>query len=98
MRKVVQAMQNKQITQGLEIVKLKGIKFGNSLAYVVPTGFALRHKELGFLSFIVDNVNAKYGVKVPYIPTGGKKALASILEAGGLTDYEGVEWIQPIAE
>lgn len=91
-------MTNTTITKGLEIIKLKDLKFGNKLAYTVPTGFALRHKELGFLSFAADNIDAKYGVKVPYIPVGGKKALQSILDAGGLTDYDGIDWIQPIAE
>lgn len=89
-------MTNTEITKGLEIVKLKELKFGNKLAYTIPTGFALRHKELGFLSFEADNKDTKYGVKIPYIPVGGKKALQSILDGGGLTSYDGIEWLHPI--
>lgn len=89
-------MTAQEINQGLEIKSVKGLKFGNEKAYCKPTGFALYHKNLGFLSFKESNKGNPYQVPRPYNPLGGKKALKSILDYGGFTDYDDVEWIQPI--
>ena len=80
----------------LEIKRITNLKFGTSKAYLKGNGFALHHKDLGYLSFKSSNDGLKYGVKYPYSPQGGKKALQSILENGGFTNYDSVEWIQPM--
>lgn len=90
-------MTNTEITKGLQIIKLKGVKFGNKLAFTkFEKGYALYHKELGFMAFKADNQNKPFGVAIPYTPSGGRKALQAILEAGGLIHYNDVEWLQPI--
>ena len=38
----------------------------------------------------------KYGILVPYIPCGGKRALQSILDAGGFCSFEGMEYVQEL--
>lgn len=88
-------MTTQEINQGLEVKKIDGLKFGNRLGYYMPTGFAFYHKELGFLSFKSDN-KRRNNVSIPYLPQGGEKALQSILDSGGLVDYDGIEWIQAI--
>ena len=71
----------------LQIVRLKGItKFRHPLGYTKPTGYCFK-TEQGYLSF--DGL-------VPYMPVGGKKALESILNQGGLTDYDNVKWLIPL--
>ncbi len=93
-------MTIKEINKGLEIKKITGLKFGNSRAYAMgeKNEYALFHKDLGYLSFKSDNERRKVGVKFPYTPLGRRKALQSILDGGGFTDFEGVEWIWPIQE
>lgn len=86
------------INKELEIVKLNKIKFGNSLAYAMPKGYAFYHSELGYLSLKSSNQKYKYGVKIPYIPTGGIKALEEIIELGGFSNFDDIEWIHPIHE
>jgi len=89
-------MTIQEINKNLEIKSVKGLKFGNKLGHCKPTGLALYHKDLGFLSFKEDNKEKPHQIPTPYSPRGGKKALKSILENGGFTNYDSVEWIQPI--
>lgn len=44
---------------------------------------------------------AKFGTDriarvVPYIPCGGKRALQSILDAGGFCSFDGMEYVQEL--
>lgn len=36
----------------------------------------------------------EFGILVPYIPCGGKRALQSILDAGGFCSFDGMEYVQ----
>ena len=38
----------------------------------------------------------KFGINQPYIPQGGRKVLQSILDKGGLLEYDSVNFIKPI--
>jgi len=80
-------LNTQQINEGLQIVKLNGQKFPTKGGYYKPDGHTLFHPELGYFSFDSD---------YPYIPSGGRKALKSILEAGGMTDYDNCNWLQTI--
>lgn len=83
-------MNTQQINAGLKIVKLGTQKFKAVGGYYQPKGYSLFHSELGYLSFTED------GGKVPYNPIGGRKALKSILEAGGLLNFDNAKWLQEI--
>lgn len=83
-----------EITKGLQIKKVNGLRFGNHLAYNEARGYAFYHEDLGYMSFKKDNESKD--AKVPYIPLGGKRALEYILDTGGLIHYDDIEWLQPI--
>jgi hypothetical protein len=57
--------------------------------YIVCSGYALQDPKKGFIAFESDG-------GMPYIPKGGKKALKSILDAGGFVNFDGMRYIQPI--
>lgn len=74
-----------EINKKLEIVKLGTQKFKTIGGYYQPTGYAFRHRELGFFAFKGD---------YPYIPRGGKQALQEILDAGGFLSFDNCKWIK----
>lgn len=75
----------------LVIKKIDGLKWKTEnpdFDYIVGTGYALYSKDKGYLGF---------NNETPYTPNGGKKTLQSIVEAGGLTHYDNVFWLNPIS-
>lgn len=80
-------MTIQEINAGLKIVKLKGEKFATEGGYYKPEGHTLKHDKLGYFSF---------DTEYPYIPSGGRKALKAILEAGGLLNFDSCRWLQPL--
>lgn len=83
---------NKEIISELKIKSIKGLKFGNKKVQCESSGLSLYHPELGFLSFNIDPV---FGINMPYVPSGGRKVLQSIINQGGLTNYDNVAWVKP---
>ena len=81
--------ETKAINAQLEIVKLNGERFEVPGGYMKPDGYCFRHPELGFLSFKGDK-------PIPYIPRGGWDALQSILDDGGLLDFDTIVWRVPM--
>ena len=75
----------------MEIKKIKNMKFGNKKFYTVVTGWCLYEAGKGYVAF--SNARDKYGILTPYIPCGGKKALQSILDAGGFVSFDGMEYV-----
>lgn len=82
-----------EINSRLIIKSTKGMRFGNDKIQFESSGLSLYHPVLGFVSFGKD----KYGINIPYVPVGGRKALNQILSDGGLTDYANAQWAKPIA-
>ncbi len=80
----------KQLNAKLQIVRLDGLKFKAPLGTASTRGWGLYIEGKGYLKFKHDN---DY---VPYAPCGGRKALESILAAGGLLNYDCIEFINPI--
>lgn len=78
----------------MEIVKLKDIKFGTPALHRLISGYAFFEPDKGFLAFSHDR--DQYGILVPYIPCGGKKALQSILDAGGFLHLDGMEYVNSL--
>ncbi len=78
----------------MEIKRLKGVHFGNKLITKAVTGYALYEEGKGYIAFSSDR--DKYGILVPYLPRGGKKALQAILNAGGFTGFDGMEYVQEL--
>jgi anaerobic glycerol-3-phosphate dehydrogenase len=81
-------LTTQQINSELKIIKLGTQKFKTALGYYQPTGYALKHPELGYFSFEEDKKD------YPYSPVGGRKVLKSILEAGGLLNFDNAKWLQ----
>ena len=78
----------------MKIVRLKGAKFGSKMIARVVTGYALYEEGKGYIAFSCDR--DKYGILVPYIPVGGKRALQAILDAGGFCSFDGMEYVQEL--
>lgn len=78
----------------MKIKRLRGAKFGNKRIARVVTGWVLYEDGKGYIAFSSDR--DKYGILTPYIPVGGKKALQSILDAGGFVSFEGMEYVQEL--
>lgn len=76
------------------IKRLRNAKFGTNKLHVVVTGWALYEEGKGYIAFSCDR--DQYGILVPYIPCGGKRALQSILDAGGFCSFEGMEYVQEL--
>ncbi|WP_405169325.1 3-isopropylmalate dehydratase [Paenibacillus sp. FSL H3-0286] len=77
------------INSKLQIIKLSNQKFRlTKNSYIMPSGYALYHPTFGFFGFKSD--------KKPYSPVGGKKALQSILNDGGLLDFDNSVWWLPM--
>lgn len=77
-------MDTQHINIELKIVKLGTQKFKSIDGYYQPKGFALKHPELGYLSF-----DKEY----PYSPKGGKKAIQNIIDAGGFLNFDNCTWL-----
>lgn len=67
------------------IKNLKNFKFKDKFGIYVMNGFALYVEGKGFVS--LDG-------EIPYAPVGGRKALQSIIKAGGFTEEPA--YIMPI--
>jgi hypothetical protein len=89
-------MNREEITSKLQIKNIDGLKFGNNKAYCMPKGYALYHPQLGFIG--LGNKNEEFNIDLPYTPCGGRKALKSIIDEGGLLTYDSneVTWIKSL--
>lgn len=65
----------------MQIKRLRNTHFGTKKISRVVTGWALYEPGKGWVAFSADR--DEFGILVPYIPCGGKRALQSILDAGG---------------
>ena len=63
----------------MQIKRLRNTHFGTKKISRVVTGWALYEPGKGWVAFSADR--DEFGILVPYIPCGGKRALQSILEA-----------------
>lgn len=73
------------------IKRIKDGKFGSKKLYTVVSGWAFYEEGKGYVAF--SQARDRYGILIPYMPCGGKKALQSILDAGGFTSQEGIEYV-----
>lgn len=78
----------------MKIKRLRNAKFGTDKLHVVVTGWALYEEGKGYIAYSSDR--DKYGILAPYIPCGGKRALQAILNAGGFTSFEGMEYVKEL--
>lgn len=76
----------------MRIKRLKSAKFGTDRIARVVTGYALYEEGKGYIAFSSDR--DEFGILAPYIPCGGKRALQSILDAGGFCSFDGMEYVQ----
>ncbi|AFM42932.1 hypothetical protein Desaci_4069 [Desulfosporosinus acidiphilus SJ4] len=81
-------MTTKELNSKLQIVHVKGKRFKCPEGYrKIESGFAFFVPGLGYLAFN----DSKY---IPYMPLGGRKALESILKAGGMLNYDDIIFIR----
>ncbi len=81
----------KQLNARLQIVRLDGLQFKAPLGVAIAHGWGLYIEGMGYLKFKHDNASF-----VPYAPIGGRKALERIINGGGLLNYNGIEFINPV--
>lgn len=79
----------------MQIKRLRNTHFGTKKISRVVTGWVLYEPGKGWVAFSADR--DEFGILVPYIPCGGKRALQSILDAGGFCSFEGMEYVQELA-
>ena len=72
--------------RGMQIV---GLAIGTIVAYIFGTAWLAIEAHLTFYQALLAGV-------IPYIPGGGKRALQSILDAGGFTSFEGMEYVNEL--
>lgn len=82
--------KTKQLNAQLQIVRLDGLKFKAPLGTASTRGWGFYIEGKGYLKFKSDTDF------VPYSPCGGRKALESVLAAGGLLNYDSIEFINPV--
>ena len=80
----------------LKVVYLKNVNFGTSKIYTKFSGYTLFEEGKGYIAFSADR--DEYGILTPYNPIGGKKALQSILDAGGFIGFDGMEYVNETEE
>lgn len=80
----------------MKIVRLKNERFGKLAWHRVVSGYAFYEEGKGYIAFSCDR--DKYGILVPYIPRGGKKALQIILDDGGSISFDGMEYVTAMRE
>ena len=75
------------------IKKLKNAAFSNAAGTIscIVSGWAFYVEGKGYVAFSHDR--DRYGILVPYIPCGGRKALQAILDMGGFTSMDGMEYV-----
>lgn len=78
----------------MEIKHLKRAKFGTRALSRIVTGYALYEKGKGYLAYSAER--DRLGILVPYMPCGGRRALQAILDAGGFTSLDGMEYVNPL--
>lgn len=78
----------------MKIKRLKSAKFGFKKIWVEVTGYALYEEGKGYIAF--SSERDEFGILAPYIPCGGKRALQSILDAGGFCSFDGMEYVQEL--
>ena len=69
----------------MQIKRLRNTHFGTKKISRVVTGWALYEPGKGWVAFSADR--DEFGILIPYIPCGGKRALQSILDAGGFCSH-----------
>lgn len=81
----------------LIIKKIKEAKFANAAGTIarIANGYAFYEEGKGWLAYSHDR--DRFGILIPYIPCGGRKALQAILDAGGFTTMDGMEYVNPTA-
>lgn len=77
----------------MTIKKLKNAEFTNAAGNIarIANGYALYEEGKGWIAFSYDR--DRYGILIPYIPCGGRKALQAILDAGGFVTMDGMEYV-----
>lgn len=78
----------------IEIVEIKNKAFGKKEIYRLASGYCFKVEGKGYLAFSANR--DKFGILLPYMPCGGKEALTSVLEAGGFTSFNGIEFVQSL--
>lgn len=77
------------------IKKLEDAQFANANKTIlrIVSGYALYVEGKGYIAFSCDR--DRFGILIPYIPQGGYNALQSIIDGGGFSSFDGMEYVQP---
>lgn len=78
----------------MEIKRLNAVPFGTPAVHQIVTGWALYEPGKGYYAF--SSARDRFGILPPYVPVGGKKALQSIIDAGGFLSMDGMEFVNPM--
>ena len=75
----------------MKIIKLTNQRFGTPAFHIIKSGYALYEDGKGYVAF--SSERDQYGILTPFIPRGGRKALQSLLDAGGFSSFDGMEYV-----
>ena len=82
---IIRSKETRLFNSQLRIIDLKGYKFNTTKGiYTFNKGWGLAILGKGFVKFKSEQL------PIPYNPIGGKKALQSIIDAGGFIHYNDI--------
>lgn len=88
---IIRSQETRLFNSQLRIIDLKGYKFNTPKGICTfNKGWGLAILGKGFVKFKSEQL------PIPYNPIGGKKALQSIIDAGGFIHYNDIEFVMPL--
>lgn len=88
---IIRSKETRLFNSQLRIIDLKGYKFNTPKEICTfNKGWGLAILGKGFVKFKSEQL------PIPYNPIGGKKALQSIIDAGGFIHYNDIEFVMPL--
>lgn len=88
---ITRSKETRLFNSQLIIVELK------DMAFNTPKGICRFHKGFGLAIPGKGFIKFKHQeMPLPYSPIGGKKALQSIIDAGGFVHYNDIEFVMPL--
>jgi hypothetical protein len=81
-----------ELNARLQIVRLDELTFNTPNGRANVRGYGFRIAGLGYVRFNADAAG------IPYSPNGGKRALQSIIDDGGFTDYNDITFVNALNE
>jgi hypothetical protein len=92
MNTIIRTPETIELNARLKIVRLHNLTFKTPKGSTTVRGYGFRIAGLGYVRF------KAHAAGIPYSPIGGKRALQSIIDDGGFTDYSNISFVHAVNE